>query len=130
MNSVQLNMEQIPRSIKTVLKILAQDFPKSVYKRLLPKALRNIADLGRHCVTKTNNTKNEFYNVMLLIEEVVETTKVTETEHLSRVDHNEREMEVLRQLQTDLAREEKFVLNRIEKPPKLFELLNNCISVH
>jgi hypothetical protein len=107
MNVIQLRMIQIPKHIKTALKILGENFPKSVIIRLLPQLLSSIQETGKECVTLTNSTKNEFTRVMHLVQEVIESTAATQSAHESKVEENERELAVLRSQKADLEKEEK-----------------------
>ncbi|CAF3022914.1 unnamed protein product [Rotaria socialis] len=108
MNVIQLRMIQIPKHIKTALKILGGNFPRRVLTRLLPQVLGSIEETGKECVTLTNATKNQFTRVMELVQEVIRTTAATQSVHESKVEENEREMAILRSLKADLEKEEKF----------------------
>ena len=81
MNTIQLRMVQIPKHVKTAVKLLAGNYLHRVLNRLLPMILGNIEDTGKECVSVTNSTEQEFYQVMKLIDEVVQSTAVTESEH-------------------------------------------------
>jgi len=82
-------MIQIPKHIKTALKLLGSKLPTHTVKRLLPQVLNNIKETGDQCVTLTNNTKNEFNEVMKLINEVIQTTVTTQSVHEDEVKKNE-----------------------------------------
>ncbi|CAF0873597.1 unnamed protein product [Adineta ricciae] len=108
MNTIQLRMIQIPKHIKTALKLLAANYPRRMLNRLLPQVLNNIEETGKECVTITNATSNQFSQVMLLVNEVIETTTETQSEHESKVEENERELEVLREQKANLEKEKEF----------------------
>jgi hypothetical protein len=107
MHVIQLRMIQIPKHIKTALKLLAGKFPQRVLARLLPQVLKNIEETGNECVTQANNTKNEFERVMDLLAEVIQTTAETQSTHEQRVEQNERELKVLRERKEGLEKQEK-----------------------
>ena len=107
MNIIQLRMVQIPKHIKTALKVLGGKLPMRVIKSLLPKLLNNIKETGDECVTLTNTTKNEFSRVMNLIQEVKETVIASHSAHKIKVEENEREMVHLRQQKERLDKEEQ-----------------------
>lgn len=107
MNIIQLRMIQIPKHIKTALKVLGGKLPASVIKSLLPKLLNNIKATGDECVTLTNTTKNEFHKVMNLIQEVKVTVTASQSAHEIKVEENEREMVILRQQKEKLEKEEQ-----------------------
>ncbi|UJR06909.1 hypothetical protein I4U23_011198 [Adineta vaga] len=107
MHVIQLRMIQIPKHIKTALKLLAGKFPQRTLVRLLPKVLKNIEDTGNECATATNNTRIEFERVMDLLAEVIQTTVETQSTHEQQVEQNERELKVLREQKEGLEKQEK-----------------------
>lgn len=107
MNIIQLRMVQIPKHIKTALKVLGGKLPSRVIRSLLPKLLSNIKLTGDECVTLTNTTKNEFSRVMSLIQEVKVTVTASQSAHIIKVEENEREMVYLRQQKERLDKEER-----------------------
>ncbi|CAF3941528.1 unnamed protein product [Rotaria sp. Silwood1] len=108
MNSIQLNMLQIPKHIKTALKLLAGNFPTSVLKKLLPQVLQNLEDTGNECVELSNNTRHEFLQVMLLLGEVIEVTTTTQSLHDEEIRNNEKKIAALRTIEDGIKKEEEF----------------------
>lgn len=107
MNSIQLSMIQIPKHVRTALKLLAGKFPPKVLKQLLPQTLQNLEDTGNECVQLANNTRHEFSQVMLLLGEVIEVTTTTQSLHEEQIRKNENKMAVLRTIQDGMKKEEE-----------------------
>ncbi|CAF5179628.1 unnamed protein product, partial [Rotaria sp. Silwood1] len=78
-------MVQIPKHIKTALKLLAGDYPQNVLKQLLLQVLQNLEDTGNECVQLANTTGHEFSQVMLLLGEVIEVTTTTQSLHEEQI---------------------------------------------
>ncbi|CAF3441469.1 unnamed protein product [Rotaria socialis] len=115
MNTIQLNMLQIPKNIKTALKLLAGNSPPSVLKKLLPQVLQNLEDTGNECVELSNNTRHEFLQVMLLLGEVIEVTTTTQSLHQEQIRKNEKEIAALRTIEDGMKKEEEFRTQRYKE---------------
>ncbi|CAF1425528.1 unnamed protein product [Adineta ricciae] len=127
MHMIQLRMIQIPKHIRTALKLLAGKFPQRTIARLLPRVLKNIEDTGNECVAETNKTRREFERVMDLLAEVIQSTAETESNHIQHVEQNEREMQVLREQKEGLEKQEKI---RAEYHKQATEAANRAESVY
>jgi hypothetical protein len=115
MNTIQLNMLQIPKYIKTALKLLGGNFPTRELKQLLPQILNNLEETGNECIKLANDTRSEFFQVMLLIGEVIEVTTTTESIQKGKIQENENQMSVLRTLQDGMKKEEEFRAKRYKE---------------
>ncbi|CAF0992260.1 unnamed protein product [Adineta ricciae] len=104
MHMIQLRMIQIPKHIRTALKLLAGKFPQRTIARLLPRVLKNIEDT-----------------------EVIQSTAETESNHIQHVEQNEREMQVLREQKEGLEKQEKI---RAEYHKQATEAANRAESVY
>ncbi|CAF3850454.1 unnamed protein product [Rotaria sp. Silwood1] len=107
-------MVQIPKHIKTALKLLAGDYPQNVLKQLLLQVLQNLEDTGNECVQLANTTGHEFSQVMLLLGEVIEVTTTTQSLHEEQIRKNKKEMTVLRTIEDGMKKEEEFRLKRYQ----------------
>jgi tetratricopeptide (TPR) repeat protein len=76
MDRIQLDMQQIPRHIKTVLQLLTSASNRLI-QSMLPAALGNIERIAKQCADVANSTKKGFESVTRLLQEVTEITSGT-----------------------------------------------------
>ena len=77
MDTIQVNMLQIPTHLKTVLKLLTSASPRLI-QSMLPTALGNIERIAKQCANAANMTKLFYDSVTGLLQEVVEQTVYTQ----------------------------------------------------
>ncbi|CAF1509642.1 unnamed protein product [Didymodactylos carnosus] len=95
MNTIQLFMTQIPRHIKTSLKILVSASPR-LLERMLIQSLNDIDQIGRECSKLASNTHDQFVSVMQLLGEVIEMTVLTQSVNMQKLQAAEIELNVSR----------------------------------
>ena len=71
MDRIQLNMQQIPKHLKTVLQLLTSASPRLI-QSMLPTALGNIERIAKQCADSANSTMKNYESVTLLLQEVAE----------------------------------------------------------
>jgi hypothetical protein len=115
MGRIQLYMQQIPRHIKTVIKLISSKASPTLLNRLLPKVINNIERIGQTCVTLSRGTENSFVSVMDLLGEVLETTELTRGLTEKELREKDIELNVTRIVHADMKRDEEFRRQRYEE---------------
>ena len=73
MDRIQLNMQQIPKDIKTILQLLTSASARLI-QSMLPTSLANIERLSKQCADAANSTRNAFSSVTHFLHEVTQAT--------------------------------------------------------
>jgi predicted transcriptional regulator len=71
MDRIQLDMQQIPRHLKTVLQLLTSASPRLI-QSMLPTALGNIERIAKQCADLAKSTMKNYESATLLLQEVTE----------------------------------------------------------
>ncbi|CAF1593654.1 unnamed protein product, partial [Didymodactylos carnosus] len=76
MDRIQLNMEQVPRHIKTTLKLLTTA-PPTLISSLLPLSISSIEHIATNCALLANSTVAKFTYLKDVLQEIIEVSHVT-----------------------------------------------------
>ncbi|CAF1198861.1 unnamed protein product [Adineta steineri] len=73
MDRIQLNIQQIPKHLKTTLQLLTSASPKLI-QSMLPGTLGNIERIAKLCADAANSTMKNYESATRLLQEVTEVT--------------------------------------------------------
>jgi hypothetical protein len=90
MDKIQLNIQQIPNYLMTILKLLTSASPRLI-QSMLPTALSNIERLANQCADAAKSTMKNYESVTALLQEVTEATIATygyNTDELDNINNS------------------------------------------
>ena len=114
MDTIQVNMQQIPTHLKTVLKLLTSASPRLI-QTMLPTALGNIERIAKQCANAANMTKIVYNSVTNLLHEVAQETISTQGSTENSVNSTANLTSQASSDQTLLNSELQFIRERYEE---------------
>jgi hypothetical protein len=135
MDRIQLSVQQVPRHVKTALKLIIAASPAFI-ETMLPKTFEAIGRIANESAAYALSTFEKFSSLQELITEIIEVSIDTDSEQKnmivqlqSQIDKSKHEQEMLGKNVNSIKEQYENARQEVEKARKEYQEANNAIPI-